>query len=50
MSDVKIQAIINTLSDQRNQAQNAVVELVGELAERDEKIKELEAQLNPGEG
>lgn len=43
--DPKIQAILNAVVEQRNASQNQVAELLGEVADRDAKIKVLEAKL-----
>lgn len=44
----KTQIVVNQIAAQRNDALNAVATLVAELAECQEKIKELEKQLNEG--
>lgn len=44
-SDAKLNAMVQTLEGQRNTAQNQIVNLVGELTDRDEKIAALEKQL-----
>lgn len=46
MNDVKIQAIVNALTEQRNQAQNSIVEFIGVIAEKEEIIKELTKKLS----
>lgn len=43
--DKKTQAILNELAHQRNQYADAVAMLSGEIAERDEKIAELQARI-----
>ncbi len=44
--DMKTQAIINELSRQRNQYCDTVALLMGELAERDGKIAELQVEVD----
>ena len=41
-SDAKLNAMVQTLEGQRNAAQNQIVNLVGELTDRDERIAALE--------
>ena len=41
--------MLGTLENQRNQASNQAVTLIGELAERDEKIAAMEKQLKAAE-
>lgn len=43
--DAKTQAICNLLSAQRNQALDALTNAVGQLAEKDEQIAALKAEL-----
>jgi uncharacterized protein YceH (UPF0502 family) len=43
--DKKTEATINQLCHQRNREADAVAQLCGEIAERDEEIAELKARL-----
>ena len=49
MDQIKLDAQVNALMEQRNAAMNNVVTLVGEIAVREARIKELEEQLVPKE-
>lgn len=44
--DKKTQAILNEMANQRNRFADAVAMLSGEIAERDEKIAALQAELD----
>ena len=44
-SDAKLNAIIQAVAQQRNAANDQIANLVGELADRDEKIAVLEKRL-----
>lgn len=43
-TDARVSALISTLEQQRNAALNTVAALQAEVAVRDQKIKELEAE------
>lgn len=45
MNETQIQAQIDTLLEQRNTAMNTVVNMAGQLAVANAKVKELTAQL-----
>lgn len=45
MNDIKLKATIQALIYQRNEAQNSVADLIGELAAANDKIEELTARV-----
>ena len=47
MTDLHTQAVLNALAAQRNEALNAVANLVGDIAILQAKVAELEAALKP---
>lgn len=49
MNETQIQAQINALVDQRNAALNTVVNMAGEIAVLQAKVKELEGKLEATE-